>query len=303
MPLHPEAEEFLAIAESFGDPPLEQDTPTAVRARLKERQQTSAIHVHEVRAVDCSGVPARLYRPSDGDALGLLVYFHGGGWTICNLDTHDDMLRRLTNDSGCAVLSVDYRLAPEHPFPAPLDDSLAATAWAYEHADELGCDSGRLAIGGDSAGGSLAAVVSQHEAAPLRFQLLVYPCMDARCHAASYEDYGDGPFLTTAGMRWFIDHYLCGGAGAIDDPRVSPLLADDAALAKSPPTLVITAEIDPVRDDGEAYAERLRQVGVPASVSRYDGMFHAFVSFAEFMEDGRRAIREAGTALRTALGD
>jgi acetyl esterase len=199
------------------------------------------------------------------------------------------------------VLSVDYRLAPEHPFPAPVDDAIAATRWAHDHARELGCDSDRIAVGGDSAGASLAAVVTQDGATPVRFQLLVYPCMDARCAAASYQEYSDGPFLTTPGMRWFLGHYLCGQEGAEDDPRVSPLLADDDVLAASPPTMVITAEIDPVRDDGEAYARRLQDVGVPATVSRYDGMFHAFVSFAEFLEDGRRAIAEAGGALRAAL--
>jgi acetyl esterase len=302
MPLHPQAEEFLALAESFGDPPLEEDTPAAVRERLRARQRPPVVDVHEVRPVDCDGVPGRLYRPGDDEALGLLVYFHGGGWTICDLDTHDDLTRRLANESGCAVLSVDYRLAPEHPFPTPLDDATAATKWAHEHAHALGCDSDRLAIGGDSAGGSLAAVVTQRETVPARFQLLFYPSMDARCAAASYEEFRDGPFLTTAGMRWFVDHYLCGGDGSVDDPRVSPLLADDDVLAASPPTLVITAEIDPVRDDGEAYAERLRSVGVPATVSRYDGMFHAFASFAEFLDDGRRAIAEAGGAVRSALG-
>jgi acetyl esterase len=260
------------------------------------------VNVHEVRPVDCAGIPARLYRPSDG-LLGLLVYFHGGGWVVCDLDTHDDGLRRLANESGCAVLSVDYRLAPEHPFPAQIEDAVAATHWAHAHATELGCDPDRLAIGGDSAGANLAAVVTQHETVPLRFQLLVYPTVDARCVAASHEECCDGPFLTAAGIRWFRDYYLSGSDGAVDDPRVSPLLATDDALAKSPPTLVITAEFDPLRDEGEEYAERLQRVGVDATVTRYDGMFHGFFSFAEFMEDGRRAIREAGTALRTALGD
>jgi acetyl esterase len=303
MTLHPEAEEFLAVVESFGDPPLEEDTPTAVRERIRSRQRPPTVDVHEVRPVDCGGVPGRLYRPSARESLGLLVYFHGGGWTVCNLDTHDDMLRRLANDSGCAVLSIDYRLAPEHPFPAGLDDARAATRWAYEHAGDLGCDPDRLAIGGDSAGGNFSAVIANEGPVPLRFQLLVYPGVDQRCVSPSHEECCDGPFLTAEGIRWFQEHYLSGSDADLEDPRLSPLLADDDALAKSPPTLVITAELDPLRDEGEAYAARLREVGVPASALRYDGMFHAFVSFAEFMEDGRRAIREAGTALRTALGD
>jgi acetyl esterase len=301
MPLHPQAEAFLAELESFGDPPLEEDTPTAVRERIRARQRPPTVDVHEIHPVDCGGVPGRLYRPSDDVALGLLVYFHGGGWVVCNLDTHDDLARRLAIESGCAVLSVDYRLAPEHPFPAGLDDAVAATSWAHEHAHELGCDPDRLAIGGDSAGANLAAVVAQRGLVPLRFLLMIYPTTDARAQTASCEECRDGPFLTAAGMRWFRDHYLSGGDGAPDDPRVSPLLADDAALAASPPTLVITAEVDPLRDEGEAYAARLQSLGVPASFSRYDGMFHAFVSFAEFLDDGRRALREAGGAVRSAL--
>ena len=138
---------------------------------------------------------------------------------------------------------------------------------------------------------------------PLRFQLLIYPTTDARGGTTSHVECSEGPLLTAAGMRWFLDHYLSGGDGAPDDPRVSPLLADDAALANSPPTLVITAEFDPLRDEGEAYAARLQSAGVSASVSRYDGMFHAFVSFAEFLDDGRRALPEAGNALRSALGN
>ena len=154
----------------------------------------------------------------------------------------------------------------------------------------------RIAIGGDSAGANLAAVVAQNTDVPLRFLLLIYPTTDAHGGTTSHEECSEGPFLTTAGMQWFLDHYLSGGDGDPDDPRVSPLLADDAALARSPATLVITAEHDPLRDEGEAYAERLQDVGVPASFSRYDGMFHAFVAFAEFLDDGQRAIAEAGRA-------
>ncbi len=303
MALHPQAEEVLAILDSFGDPPLEERTPSAVRETIRARQLPPTVDVHEIRAVDCGGVPGRLYRPSDQAPLGLLVYFHGGGWVICDLDTHDDLARRLAVESGCAVLSVDYRLAPEHPFPAGLDDALAATRWAHDHAQDLGCDDAHIAIGGDSAGANLAAVVAQNTDVPLRFLLMIYPTTDARGGTASHEECSEGPFLTTAGMQWFLDHYLSGGAGAPDDPRVSPLLADDAVLARSPATLVITAERDPLRDEGEAYAVRLQSVGVPASFSRYDGMFHAFVSFAEFLDDGRRALAEAGSAVRSALSN
>ena len=163
--------------------------------------------------MDAGGVPARLYRPSADEALGLLVYFHGGGWVLGSVDTHDHVTRALAAESGCAVLSVDYRLAPEHPFPAGLDDAFAVSAWTHANARSLGCDPGRLAIGGDSAGANLAAVVTQSGGLPFRFQLLVYPVTDARGGTPSYEELADGFWLTRAGMRWFLEHYLSGGAG------------------------------------------------------------------------------------------
>ena len=161
--------------------------------------------------MDAGGVPARLYRPSAGPALGLVLYFHGGGWVLGSVDTHDHVTRALAAESGCAVLSVDYRLAPEHPFPAGLDDAFAVSAWTHANARSLGCDPDRLAIGGDSAGANLAAVVTQSGSLPFRFQLLVYPVTDARGGTASYEQHADGFWLTRAGMAWFAKHYLSGG--------------------------------------------------------------------------------------------
>ena len=301
MALNPQVVELLAVIESFGDPPIEESTPEEVRAGMTARQIPSMQEVHEVRAVDAGGIPARLYRPSDRPGLGLLVFFHGGGWVIGDLDTHDDVTRRLAAASGCAVLSIDYRLAPEHPFPAGVEDALAAASWAAANAEALGCDPARLAIGGDSAGGNLAAVVAQANPGLFRFQLLIYPAVDATGRTASYEEFRDGPFLTAAGMKWFLDHYLSGG-GSTEDTRVSPALAAEPALAASPPTLVITAECDPLRDEGEAYARRLESLGVPTMVKRYDGMIHAFVSFADFLDDGQAALEEAGAALAAALG-
>ena len=263
MPLQPQAKALLETIESLGDPPLEESTPEAVRALRASRLRPPTVTLAEIRDVDAGGVPARLYRPSAEPGLGLLVFLHGGGWVLGNLDTHDNLARALADESDSAVLALDYRLAPEHPFPAGLEDSFTAAAWASANAEALGCDSGRLAIGGDSAGANLAAVVTQAGTIPFRFQLLVYPVTDARGGSASYEAQKDGPWLTEAGMHWFVGHYLSGGDGALDDPRVSPLLAADAALANSPPTLVITAELDPLRDEGEAYAERLRSLGVP----------------------------------------
>jgi acetyl esterase len=258
--------------------------------------------LHEIRDVDAGGVPARLYRPSPDDGLGLFVYLHGGGWVLGSVETHDHVARGLAEESGCAVLSLDYRLAPEHPFPAGLDDAVAAASWAHAHAEALGCDPEWLAIGGDSAGANLAAVVTQSARVPFRFQLLVYPVTDVRNTSASYEELADRFFFRRAEMAWFLDHYLSGGEGSRDDPRVSPLLADDGAFAASPPTLVITAELDPLRDEGEAYAARLRAAGVAAEATRYDGMHHGFFSFAAVLTEARRAVTQAADALARAIG-
>jgi acetyl esterase len=290
VPLHPQVEAVLAVLESYGEPPIHTSTPEAVRTVRRARLRPPTIELHEVRDVDAGGVPARLYLPRVGCGRGLLVYLHGGGWTLGDLDSHDSIARGLALQSDQAVLSVDYRLAPEHPFPAGLEDAVAATRWAYAHAETLGCDPGRIGIGGDSAGGNLAAVVAQLQVAPLRFQLLVVPVTDARCGSATYAEHRDGPYLTAAGMHWFIGHYLSGEDGARDDPRVSPLLGADDALAATPPALVITAELD-----------RLRSLGVPTEVIRYDGMFHAFLAFADAIDDGRDALARAGAAFRAQV--
>jgi acetyl esterase/lipase len=300
--LHPQAQAVLEYIASFGYPPITEVSPDEARVIRRVHLRPSAIELDEIRAVDAGGVPARLYRPSDDDDLGLLVYFHGGGWVVGDLETHDSTCRALAAESGHAVLSVDYRLAPEHAFPAAFDDAVAAMRWASSRAKEVGCDPDKLAIGGDSAGGNLAAAVTQQAAVPLRFQLLVYPVTDARCNTKSYADYADGPYLTRASMDWYIAHYLSGGEGGADDPRVSPLLGDDDALAKSPPTHVVTVETDVLRDEGEAYAARLESVGVPTTVRRYEGMFHGFFALPEMLDAGREAVAEAGRELRRAFG-
>ena len=302
MELHPQAQAVLEHIASFGFPPITEVSPEKAREMRRAHVRPSAIDLHEIRAVNVGGVPARLYRPSSDDGLGLLVYFHGGGWVVGDLETHDSTCRALAAESGHAVLAVDYRLAPEHPFPAPLDDAMAATRWAAAHAEELGCAPGQLAIGGDSAGANLAAAITQQGAVPVRFQLLVYPVTDARTNTTSYEDFADGPYLTRASMDWYIAHYLSGGEGSPEDPRVSPLLGDDEALAKSPPTHVITVETDVLRDEGEAYAARLESAGVPTTLRRYEGMFHGFFALPELIDAGREAVAEAARELRRVLG-
>jgi acetyl esterase len=299
MALHPQTQALLGFMETLGLSSLEDSTPEQARTARPALPPTQEIH--ETRDLDAGGVPARLYRPNDDTDLGLLVYFHGGGWVIGDLNSHDDTCRSLANRAGIAVLSIDYRLAPEFPFPAPLGDCVQATRWAHAHAESLGCDPDRLAVGGDSAGGNLAAVVSQIAPVPLRFQLLVYPVTDARRTSASYTENGEGYFLTAASMGWFIDHYLSGDTGSIDDPRVSPLLSAPTSLAASPPTLVITAEFDPLRDEGEAYARALQDAGVQTSLTRYFGQIHGFFSMLSFLDDARAAHAQAAEALRIAL--
>jgi acetyl esterase len=301
MPLHPQAASLIELMAQVGGAPFHELTPQEARQLRAAAQRPPGEDIHEVRDIDAGGVPARLYRPSAAPGLGLLVFLHGGGWVIGDLESHDNVCRSLANRSGHAVLSVDYRLAPEHPFPAALSDAVDATRWAHEHAADLGCAADRLAIGGDSAGANLAAVVSQLAPVPLKFQLLVYPVADARQETASYVDNAEGYFLTTTSMTWFIGHYLAGGTGAVDDPRVSPLLADDAALRQSPPTLVITAEFDPLRDEGDLYAARLAAVGVPTSHVRFSGMFHGFFSMIDFLDDAKNAQALAAQALKTAI--
>ena len=287
--------------ESIGDPPIEQSTPEQARAARKARWRPSTIELHEIRDIDAGGVPARLYRPSDHGDLGLLVYLHGGGWMIGDLDSHDGVCRSIARDSGHAVLSIDYRLSPEHPFPAGLEDAITSTRWAHTNAAALGCRSDRMAIGGDSAGANLAAVVAQLGVIPLMFQLLVYPVADCTQALPSYQQNAAGPFLTKAAMSWFIDQYLSGGNGAVDDPRVSPLFATDSVLAATPAALVITADYDPLRDEGNLYATRLAALGVATSHVRFGGMFHGFFSLADYLDDAKAANALAAAAVKAAL--
>jgi acetyl esterase len=301
VPLHPQAKSLLELVAQIGDPPVEQSTPEAARAARKARQRPATEEVHEIRDVDAGGVGARLYRPRPDDGLGLLVFLHGGGWVIGDLDSHDNVCRAIANGSGHAVLSVDYRLAPEFPFPAGLDDALVATRWAHENAPTLGCRADKLAIGGDSAGANIAAVVAQLAPVPLVYQLLVYPVTDCTRSHQSHVDNAEGYFLSSVGMQWFIDHYIARTGIDPRDPRVSPLFAGDEAIARTPPTLVITAEFDPLRDEGDAYASRLAECGVATSHVRFGGMFHGFFSLADFLDDGKSANALAAAAVKAAL--
>lgn len=304
MPLHPQARSLIELFDSMDEPPIEEQDPATARAARVAAIRPSLVEVGEQRDVDADGVAARLYRPptvsSDG-LSGLLVWFHGGGWVLGSVDGHDDLCRALCVASGHRVLSVGYRLAPEDPFPAGLVDAIGSARWAHAHADELGVDPSRLAIGGDSAGGNLAAAVAQLAPVPLRYQVLVYPVLDARRNTASYRDNAEGCFLTATAMGWFVDHYLSGEQGTPDDPRVSPLLAPDEAVAASPPGLVITAQYDVLHDEGAAYAARLRENGVVTSHVTFHGQIHGFVSMADVLDDAHAARGLISAALAQAL--
>ncbi|MFO7191252.1 MULTISPECIES: alpha/beta hydrolase [Thermocrispum] len=248
-------------------------------------------------------LPARLYTPRDYAEPGpLLVYFHGGGWVLGSVRTHDYAARFLAEHSGVRVLSVEYRLAPEHRFPAAVDDALAAFDYAHKHADELGVDQQRIAVGGDSAGGNLAAVTALQCAqrggpAPV-FQLLVYPEVDFVTKRRSRQLFAEGFFLTDADMNWFEGHYLSPDDDR-SDPRISPLLAGD--LSGLPPAYLVTAGFDPLRDNGHAYAKALEEAGVSVSYQCQRDMIHGFINFAPLGGRFREATLEIAAALRAGL--
>jgi len=301
MALHPQTAALLVVMEQFNAPALETQEPTVARAGMEMMTAPSTVELHEIREVNADGVAARLYRPNDRKDLGLLVFYHGGGWVLGSMNTHDDVCRKLALAMGHAVLSVDYRLAPEFAFPEPLNDCIVALRWAHANAAQLGIDATRIAVGGDSAGGNLAAVVANLQPVPLKFQMLIYPVTDATRSSQSYKDNGEGYRLTAAGMKWFCDHYVSGSIGTPTDPRVSPLFADATTLASAPPAIVITAEYDPLRDEGEQYAHRLIEAGVACSLTRYYGQVHGFFSMSQYVDDGASAINQAATATHLAL--
>ncbi|GAB4358830.1 MAG: alpha/beta hydrolase [Immundisolibacter sp.] len=294
--LHPQVAAHLEQLAAMNPPPLATLTPEQVRAAFARQLQlaaATATPLPVVREVVIPGpggaIGARLYRPRAEGMLPGLVFYHGGGWVIGDLDSHDDLCRDLAAGAGCAVLAVDYRLAPEHRFPAAAEDAIAATRWARLNAAELGIDPQRLAVGGDSAGGNLAtvsALAARNAGLGLAAQLLIYPVTDlTRLDSDSYRTYADGHGLTAEAMAWFREHYLTDAATA-QDWRASPLLAPD--LGGLPPTLVVTAEFDVLRSEGEAYARRLADAGVPTWLARYDGMIHAFASMAGVLDTGRQ---------------
>jgi acetyl esterase len=306
--LAPEIRALLDRQAASGRPPLQRQPV----------EQARAFHVEDAPALNGPAVPVaavadrvvpgpagelpvRVYTPEGEAPFPIVVWFHGGGWVVGTLDTYDPLCRALAASVPAVVVSVGYRLAPEHRWPAAVEDAYAATVWASGNAAGLGGAQHRLAVAGDSAGGNLAAAVAlgaRDLGGPaIAFQLLVYPALDAAADTASWREHAEGCYLTAAGMRWYWDHYLGGADGRA--PDASPLRA--AFFGGLPPALVLVAEHDILRDEGEAYAARLRDAGVAATASRYAGMVHGFFRWRAVTGAADAALQEAAAALRTAL--
>lgn len=308
MPLDEDVKQLLAVMAPPGGPELHELGVEAARegmaaAFLTETPEEVSRVENRTFAGPDGDVALRIYWPAGDGPHPALVYFHGGGWVLCNLDTHDGPCRSLTNQAGCVVVSVDYRLAPENKFPKGLDDCEAAVRWTAENAADLGIDAERIAIGGDSAGGNLAAAVAisnrENEGPFLCHQLLVYPVVDSRRNTPSYQQNGEGYFLSAAAMKWFWDMYLNDESDG-ENQLASPIRADD--LTDLPPATVVTAEFDPLRDEGEAYAEQLAAAGVPVDSRRWDGIIHGFFGMGDMLPKGKEAISYAAARLRESFG-
>ncbi len=351
--LHPQARALINLMQERGVPPTHTLSPADARRFYRERRfftQPDAPQVALVQDLQATGphgaIPLRLYKPlvkspavvvattakaseSKGitaapphpQTLPVLVYFHGGGWVIGDLDTHDTLCRELANGSGCAVVAVDYRMGPENRFPAAVDDCLAATRWVHGNAASLGLDASRLAVGGDSAGGNLAAVVSilardgesaglpayavntgtaASSATPLSiaFQLLIYPSTDMRCLSASHQTNGQGYVLTADTIAYFQSHYV-GDEAKYLDWRASPLLCEN--LAHLPPAFVMTAGYDPLRDEGLAYAQRLTEAGNRATHICWERQIHGFITMGRVIDEANAAVAICAAELKRAL--
>ncbi|HEX9773561.1 MAG TPA: alpha/beta hydrolase [Steroidobacteraceae bacterium] len=307
MTLDPKFRAFLDTPAAVLAPPPPGVTPAMMRAAMKDNPlplQPPPIHAtRDIAAPGPAGdLRVRVYRPSDAPDLPLIVYFHGGGFVLCDIDTHDPLCRELANASGCAVASVEYRLAPETKFPGPLEDCHAALSHLARAGRDLGLDATRLAVAGDSAGANLAtatAMLARDRGGPgLRYQALINPVLDAACDCASMHEFSQGYFLTREVMQWFWGCYLPSAADGAN-PLASPLRSSN--LAGLPAASITTAEFDPPRDEGEAYADSLRAAGVPVIARRYPGMIHGFASMPYLTEAANAAVADIANDLRRAL--
>jgi acetyl esterase/lipase len=306
MPLHPKVQALLTAQRMTGAPPMHTLTPERARADMRAQVPAVSGPLAEVARIDERRVagpdgplPVRLYTPVGAGPWPGIVYFHGGGFVIGDLDTHDPLCRQIAARTGALVCAVDYRLAPEHPFPAAVDDAHAAARWFLAHAADLGADRDRLFVMGDSAGGTLATVTARalRESSPhLRGQILVYPITDhVDAGAVSYAEFADGYGLTGESMRWFMRHYIA-DPGDATDPRVCPLRMPN--LRGLPPAFVVTAEYDVLRDEGERYVERLREDGVDVTFARAPGLHHGFIRLFGILEESGQWIDRVGAWMR-----
>jgi acetyl esterase len=301
VPVDPHIAAVLAFMDEAGVPPMYEGTPEAGRAQYLAlthgaRTPEQLVPVAGTEDITVPGtlgeLKARVYRPDADGPLPTVVFFHGGGWVIGDLDTHDNMARSVCRDSRAVVVAIDYRLAPEDPFPAAAEDAVAAGRWVAQHLDEFGGDA-RFGVAGDSAGGNLAAVVAQQltaDGTPVAAQFLIYPAVDAAGEYPSRVENAKGYFLEQPTMDWFYGHYA-GSWEDPNDPRLSPLHAAD--LGGLPPAVIVTAEYDPLRDEGEAYGAALRAAGVAADVRRFDGMIHGFFDMGTVSPAAQTAVQES----------
>jgi acetyl esterase len=309
MPLDPQIKAILDQAASSGAPPLSSLSPHKARAAFRAMMERFAgtpplVAKSEDRAIPgpAGEIGVRIYTPEGKKPFPALMFFHGGGWVLGDLDTHDPLCRALTNEARCITVAVDYRLAPEHKFPAAVEDCYAASQWVARNCVAIGANPARLALSGDSAGGNLAAAVSlmarDRKDLHIGYLLMMYPALDASLQTKSMTDYAEGYLLTRADMVWFWNHYL-----KEEEDRSNPYACLAAAkdLSGLPPAMIITAEFDPLRDEGEAYAKRLQEAHVRVTCKRYEGMTHGFMSMASFVDKGREAIEEAAAHLRAGF--
>lgn len=305
MSLDPQCQEILDYVRARETVPLYTLTPEEVR-QLRRLPLQPGPEVFKVENLDIPGekrkIPVRVYAPTEGGPYPVLMWFHGGGWVMGSLDMADNTCRHLALRAGCLVVSVGYRLAPESKYPAAVEDAYEATRWIAENADRVNGVKHLVAVGGESSGGNLAAAVAlmarDRRVPQLNFQLLVYPVIEPNFSTESYKQNGTRFGPSAEMMRWFWQHYLRSDRDSLD-PYASPIRAE--SLKGLPPALIITAEFDALRDEGEAYGQRLKEAGVPTTLSRYDGVIHLFFLLANKIDKGKLALDQAAEALKTAF--
>ena len=306
MPLHPQAQKVVDTIAALNRPPMQTLSPRDARAISSASPRPASPGVSKIVNRTIPGpageIPVRIYWPIQQSGAGIIVYYHGGGWVIGDLWMVDGLCRHLANKSGCIVVSVDYRLAPEHKFPAAAEDAYAAVVWARDHGAEIDGDGTRIGIAGDSAGGNLVAsvaVMAAERGGPeIALQALIYPVTDADFDSQSYRDRGEGPILSSAMMQWFWEQYLNDPMEA-KHPHVAPIYSEH--LAKAAPALVITAEYDVLRDEGTAYAQALEKAGVSVAHRDYAGVPHGFFTMWHALDLGMDALDEVSSAMKQAL--